>query len=65
MKTVEDFLNYITYRIVDNNNQCHSKMFARMIYNFLVDCEELSSEYQLETLKKNKFHNHVIIQTRE
>ena len=48
-------MNYISSGIVDNNHQCHYKTFVRMIYNFLVDCEEISSEYQLEILKQTNY----------
>ena len=55
IKTNEDVLNYISCGIVDNKNQCHYKTFARMMYKFLVDCEEIDSEYQLEILKQTTY----------
>ena len=62
-KTIKDVLDYIDCRIVDNICNTNYIVYMNMIHRFLLDSEEIYSEFLFELLKQAnliilKLHTH-------
>ena len=53
VKSIEDVLNYIDCGIVDNNCNTNYRVYMNMIHRFLLDSEEINSEFLFELLKQS------------
>ena len=51
VKTIKDVLDYIDCGIVDNNCNKNYIVYMNMIHRFLLDSEEINSEFLFELLK--------------
>ena len=51
VKTLKDVLDYIDCGIVDNNCNSNYIVFMRMIHRFLLNNEEINSEYLCKLLQ--------------
>ena len=63
VKTIKDVLDYIDCGIVDNNFNTNYIVYLNMIHRFLLDSEEINSEFSFELLKQTnliilKLHTH-------
>ena len=54
VKTIKDVLDYVDYGIVDNNCSTNYIVYMNMIHRFLLDSEEINSEFLFELLKQTK-----------
>ena len=52
VKTIEDVLDYIHCGIVDNNCNTNYIVYMNIIHKFLLDSEEINSEFLFEILKQ-------------
>ena len=52
VKTIKDVLDYIYCGIVDNNCNSNYRVYLNLIHNFLLNSEEINSEFLLELLKQ-------------
>ena len=52
VKTIKDVLVYIDCGIVDNNCNTNYRVYMNMLHRFLLDSEELNSEFLFELLKQ-------------
>ena len=52
VKTIKDVLDYIDFGIVDNNCYRNYIVYLNMIHRFLLDSEEIISEFLFELLKQ-------------
>ena len=53
VKTIEDVLNYIDCGIVDKNCNRNYRVYMNMIQRFLLDSEEVITEFLFELLKQS------------
>ena len=52
VKTIKNVLDYIDCGIVDNNCNSNYKVYMELIHNFLLNSEEINSEFLFELLKQ-------------
>ena len=52
VKTIKNVLDYIDCGIVNNNCNTNYTVYMNMIHRFLLDSEELNSEFLFELLKQ-------------
>ena len=52
LKTIKDVLDYIDCGILNNNYNSNYVVFMEMSHNFLLDSEEIYSEFQFDLLKE-------------
>ena len=50
VKTIKDVLDYIDCGIVNNNCNTNYKLYMRMIHRFLLNSDEINSEYLCKLL---------------
>ena len=53
VKTIKDVLDYIDCAIVDNNCNTNYRVYMNMIHRFLLDSEEINSEFLFKLLKQS------------
>ena len=53
VKTIKDVLDYIDCGIVDNNCNTNYRVYMNMIHRFLLDSEEINSEFLFKLLKQS------------
>ena len=53
VKTIKDVLDYIDCGIVNNNCNTNYKVYMRMIHKFLLNSEEINSEYLFQLLQQS------------
>ena len=63
VKTIKYVLGYIDCGIIDNNCNTNYRVYMNMILRFLLDSEEIKSEFLFELLKQTnliilKLHTH-------
>ena len=49
-KTITDILNYIDCGLIDNNCNKNYLVYMRMMHTFVLDSDQIISEFQLEIL---------------
>ena len=52
VKTIKDVLDYIDCGIVDNNCNSNYRVYMNLIHIFLLNSEEINSEFLFELLKQ-------------
>ena len=52
VKTIKGVLDYIDCGIVDNNCNTNYIVYMNMIHRFLLDSEDINSEFLIELLKQ-------------
>ena len=52
VKTIKDVLDYIDCGIIDNNCNTNYIVYMNMTHRFLLDSEEINSEYIFNLLKQ-------------
>ena len=52
INSITDVLNYIDYGLIDNNFNDNYLIYMRMMYNFVLDGDEINSEFQIEILQQ-------------
>ena len=55
VKTIKDVLDYIDCGIVNNNCNSNYIVYIRMIHEFLLNSEEINSEYLFKLLQQSNF----------
>ena len=53
VKTIKDVLDHIDCAIVDNNCNTNYRVYMNMIHRFLLDSEEINSEFLFKLLKQS------------
>ena len=53
VKSINDVLIYIDCGIVNNNCKTNYRVYVRMIHRFLLNSEEINSEYLLKLLQQS------------
>ena len=53
IKTIKDILDYIDCGIVNNNCKSNYIIYMRMIHRFLLNSEEINSEYLFQILQQS------------
>ena len=52
VKTIKNVLDYIDCGIVDNNCNSNYRVYMELIHNFLLNSEEINSEFLFPLLKQ-------------
>ena len=52
VKTIKDVLDYIDYGIVNNNCNRNYIVYMRMIHSFLLNSDEINSEFLFQLLQQ-------------
>ena len=69
VKTIKDVLDYFDCGMVSNNCKANYKVYMKMIHKFLLNSEEINSEYLFQLLQQSnliilKLFTHKILELR-